>query len=358
MTKMKIEKVLKDWKHLGIAMPRGDKGSFDAEVTGDPCIVWDETIRKWRMFYFAQRRNEEGKEFNSVAHSIQIEFDNEKRWEKQGKLIYTNPEVVGDGAHKPWILMDPYRPNHPVSINGSFFLFVATYLGENKVIHQASATSLVGPWTFKPEPVIERGSNNDFDAYHVDTVTAYWFEDRKKILIYYKGYPATPQADQPGSPYGSATAAALLDPETGECQKIGKIITPSEGSHGTAGWVSTIQLFPAKKGGWFGLITGSPNPPASPEEEPEMREPAPSLGSWAYTEDEWPVSGWKVEKEPITTLDAIPEKAKEWGEKTNLWRHHILLLPDDSAQLYYNAGSYGTERMFFRESITQSKKRA
>ena len=34
-------------------LTRGGETAVDRGVVGDPCIVWDETIATWRMFYFA-----------------------------------------------------------------------------------------------------------------------------------------------------------------------------------------------------------------------------------------------------------------------------------------------------------------
>jgi len=346
---MKLNKPVMDWKHIGSALSRGSEGSYDADVTGDPCIVWDEEIKSWRMFYFAQRRDSNEKEYNSIAQATNSNsvFPDTGDWQKQGPISYTNPEVVGDGAHKPWILMDPFCPNRAVKIDNQYILFSATYIGHNKVIHIGRSSSLAGPWTMNPEPILNRGEKGDFDAYHVDTITAYWFEEKQKILLYYKGYPEDIQTDQPSSPYGSSTAAALIDPTNDNLEKLGKIIMPSDKSF-MSGWISTPQLFPADQGGWYGIITGSPSSPVSIEEEPHMREPAPSLGGWAYTSEEFPVEGWELLPDPITTLEEIPGEAKEWGEIVNLWRHHILVLKDGSLRLYYNSGAYGNEKMFCR----------
>ncbi len=332
------------WRHVGLALPRGEEGECDSHVTGDPCVVWDDEIGTWRMFYFGQ-----GSGNCCVAHATIADpaIPDGITWEKHGRIDYTNPEVVGQGAHKPWVLMDPYKPNRAVRIAGAYTLYVVTYIEGHKVIHVASSPSLAGPWTLQEKPVVERGSGDAFDAYHVDTVTAYYFRERRTTLLFYKGYPALQQADQPGSPYGSSTAAVTID-ATGTVTKLGKVLSPAADVWHAAGWVSTIQLLPAAAGGWFGLVSASPTPPAPPEEEPRMREPAPSLGTWAYTPEPWPVSGWRVLPEPITTLEALPEEAKAWGEQVNLWRHHLLVLPDGSARLLYNSGSYGQERMFCR----------
>jgi hypothetical protein len=57
-----------NWKRLGIALQRGGPDAYDASVTGDPCIVWDEDANRYRMFYFAQR-HENGKEINSIVQA-------------------------------------------------------------------------------------------------------------------------------------------------------------------------------------------------------------------------------------------------------------------------------------------------
>ena len=34
-------------------LTRGGEGSVDRGVVGDPCVVWDDAVGTWRMFYFA-----------------------------------------------------------------------------------------------------------------------------------------------------------------------------------------------------------------------------------------------------------------------------------------------------------------
>jgi hypothetical protein len=349
---MYLTKPIKNWKHLGIAIERGSEKEFDSDVTGDPCIVWDEEVKSYRMFYFAQR-HENGKEVNCDAHAIAVSpiEVGPGDWKKEGPLKFINPEALQNGTHKPWILMDAYHPGLPMKINGLYWLFTVSFRGRNKIIQLATAASLSGPWHVKPEPIIDLGQENDFDGYHADTVTAYWFENRGEILIFYKGYPIKAQSAQIRSPYGSSSAVAVMMPSESKARKLGKVISPSnQPGHWTGGWTSGMQLFPAAQGGWYALFTASPIPPSSIDFEPFMREPAPSLGGWAYTPEDWPISGWKVDDNPITTIDNLPQEAKSWGENTNLWRHHILMLPDGQVYLYYNSGSYGQERMFIRHS--------
>ena len=82
-----------------------------------------------------------------------------------------------------------------------------------------------------------------------------------------------------------------------------------------------------------------------------MREPAPSLGGWAYTAAEWPIQGWRALKEPIEWIEDVPEEARQTGEGVNFWRHHAVIGADGSMYLFYNTGPYGHERMFGRRAV-------
>jgi hypothetical protein len=338
-----------NWKRLGIALQRGGPDAYDASVTGDPCIVWDEDANRYRMFYFAQR-HENGKEINSIVQALaQTDMIIPNRWRKLGPVVYRNPDVLLGDAHKPWIMMDPYRPNIPAKVEGKYWLFASIWHRHTKRIQLATADTLSGPWEVRPEPVIDLGSKSSFDGYHNDTVTAYWFAEREQILLFYKGYPAQPQPDQLHSPYGSSSAVAVMRVSDRKARKLGKILSPiSHTDHWLAGWVGGIQVFPAAQGGWYGLLNGSPTPPDSVEREPEMREPAPSLGGWAYTAQEWPVSGWEPEATPIEWIEDIPAEAQANGEGVNIWRHHGFVTPDGKLYLLYNSGCYGQEQLFLR----------
>lgn len=93
----------------------------------------------------------------------------------------------------------------------------------------------------------------------------------------YKGYPAQPQPDTPFSPWGSRSAAAVMQPSASVARELGPVIQPaSSARHWAHGWIGGLQLFAAKDG-WYGLVNASPTPPASIIEEPDFREPAPSL---------------------------------------------------------------------------------
>jgi len=343
-----ISKPATAWERLGQVMERGKPGDFDSSVTGDPCIVWDNERACYHMFYFAQN-HEGGKEINCDAHAISSGGIGAGVWQKQGPLIYSNPGDLFGNTHKPWILMDPHHPNQAVRVDGKYWLFTVSWRGPHKVIQGAMADSLDGPWQVIHEPIVDVGDEYAFDGYHVDAVSAYWFEQQKEILIYYMGYPLHPQSDQPNSPYGASNAVAVLRPGERTAQKLGKTVRPSPNSiHWTAGYVGGLQIFPAVQGGWYGILNASPTPPASINKEPTMREPAPSLGGWAYTPEDFPIKGWQAMEEPIEWINDIPEQALKAGEGVNLWRHHIVIVPDHSMYLLYNTGSYSNERMFGR----------
>jgi hypothetical protein len=336
------------WQRLGSIIHRGADGEFDSSVTGDPCIVWDEQCSCYRMFYFAQC-HVAGKEINQIARAVSRDAVSmgPGSWRKLGPIAYTNPQALLGNAHKPWILMDPYHPNLAAKINDQYWLFMVIWNGNRKIIQAATSPCLSGDWSIIPEPVVTTGNETDFDGYHVDTVTAYWFKSRGEILIFYKGYPGYPQTDTPHSPYGSRNAAAILIPGNSPARKIGcTILSEPSPDHWAHGWIGGLQIFPAKEGGWYGLLNASPTPPAPISEEPEMREPAPSQGGWAYTPEDIPVTGWKLDVEPIEWVKNLPDSACQMGESTNLWRHHLIILPNKEAYLYYNSGSYGQEQLY------------
>ncbi len=340
------------WQRLGIIMHHGQPGEYDSSVIGDPCIVWDESQQKYRMYYFAQRHvngKEENRNANAISKSA-VEVG-PGDWVKQGLVEFSNPELLGINGHKAFVVLDPYRPHVPARIEGKYWMVQSVYNGYNKTIWLATADELVGPWTVYPEPVIDLGTPDEFDGYNCDSPTAYWFAERNQVVIYYKGYPQRPQADQPTSPLGSSPAAAVMSPSDTVATKLGKIILPSpEPGHWTFGWLSTPQIFKAANGGWFGLLNASPTPPVPVEEEPAMREPAPSHGGWVYTPEEWPTKGWEAFAEPVEWIHKIPEDAQKLGEGTNFWKHQILVQPDGTMTMYYHSGNYGKERLFGRRA--------
>ncbi|MCC7409056.1 MAG: hypothetical protein IT442_13390 [Phycisphaeraceae bacterium] len=338
------------WRRLGCVLPRGEAGSFDVHVTGDPCIVWDERVMAWRMFYFAMGGREAGPACGiGQALSQSCEAIGRGAWRKLGPIAFDNPQDLLSNPHKPWILMDPARPGLPVRVDGRYWLFYVG--GSHKTVQAATAPSLDGPWHVHRHPIVEPGRADAFDGNHADAPTAWWMPERQTILIFYMGYPRQAQADPPHSPWGSSSAAALLDPGQTTAKKLGPILRPAaDPRHWTAGWIGGFQILPAAHGGWFALINASPTPPAPLEQNPHMREPAPSLGGWAYTPEAWPVTGWTVMPEPIERIEAVPPEAVQDGEGVNLWRHYLLPTPDGKMTLYYNTGSYGREQMFARQT--------
>ncbi len=336
------------WQQLGCVMPRGGPGAYDSRVTGDPCVVRDEQADAWRTFYFAMGQVSENENCANAQAMLRL-VDGRPVFEKLGPIVYENKADLRGSAHKPWIVMDPTRPGEPARPDGRIWLLSAVYRGANKVIVLSTAETLAGPWRVEPEPLVNLGQAEAFDGYHADSPTGWWFPDREQVLVYYKGYPRHPQADQPLSPLGSSLAAVVVDPATRRAHHVGRMLPPVEQpGHWASGWMGPMQLFAAEGGGWWGLLSASPTPPAPVEESPRMREPAPSQGGWAYTAAAWPVGGWELEDEPIVRADAVPADAAADGEGVNFWRHHLAVLDGSRALLLYNSGPYGEERLFGR----------
>ena len=246
-TSFSLQNIPDSWERLGVVIERGEAGTFDSSVTGDPCIIWDDAQNCFRMIYFAQEHIN-GREVNCNAQAISLSNEDlgPGNWKKLGPLSYTNPEALYGDTHKPWVLMDPFRPNIAAKIGSKYWLFTVTFRGRNKVIQLATSGDLGGQWTVEPEPIIDLGPEDAHDGYHADTVTAYWFEERGELLIYYKSYPLLPQAGHPNSPFGNGSAAAIMNPVSSDVTKLGRILNPAANpEHRTAGWIGGMQIFPA-----------------------------------------------------------------------------------------------------------------
>ena len=109
-----------------------------------------------------------------------------------------------------------------------------------------------------------------------------------------------------------------------------------------------LQLIQGKTHRWLGLVNASPTAPSPTDTSISREEPPPSLGGFAYCDETWPVSGWHWEPNPIEWIEDIPEQAVASGEGTNLWRQHILALPQGGLALFYNSGNYGREQIYMK----------
>jgi len=334
----------KSWTRQGLVIERyqADRG-----VSGDPCIVWDEDIQGWRMVLFYDPWG--------CAHAICTNLENlgPGQWKVEGRLNVTNLEVMG-GFHKPFFVMDPYRPNYAAKIDGRYCLLVVS-TGRAKQVWRGWSEKLAGPWTFESQPIITIGDPDDFDARHADTITGYYFPDRKEFLYFYKGYPLKAQPRKI-SPFGSAQAVATQKLDEPKVTKRGIILEPEQqAGHWASGWVGGLQLMRGRDHRWIGLVNASPTPPdytpASPTaKEVWNQEPPPSQPGFAWTDEEWPVKGWKFAPEPIEWVKDIPQSALDWGEGYNLWRHFIHILPDGRTAMFYNSGYYGKEQLYMKVS--------
>jgi hypothetical protein len=251
--------------------------------------------------------------------------------------------------------MDPYRPNQPAKIQDRFLLVTVSSTKDNrKVIQQAWAERLAGPWTLEEGITIPPGAPADFDAKHVDAVTAYYFADRQELLYFYMGYPKQAQ-QRTVSPYGSAQAVATRRLAEKTVTKRGVILEPCQRTgHWASGWVGGLQILPGKEHRWIAIVNASPTAPTPQDKTIAREEPAPSLGGFAYCDEEWPVTNWQWYPAPIEWIEGIPAEALANGEGVNLWRQHILTLQDGSVALFYNSGFYGKEQMYLK--IAPAKK--
>jgi hypothetical protein len=330
------------WTRRGLVLER-QKGKTGDSVNGDPCIVWDEKIDGWRMVLF----------YSPPGHAQAVCLNRAdvgpRQWTLEGPLPVANPKTIG-GFHKPFIVMDPHRANQPAKIDGRYCLLVVSFKGGHKQIQRAWSEELAGPWTFEPEPIIPPGTASDFDAKHTDAVTGYYFPERKEFLYFYMGYPAKAQPRRI-SPFGSAQAVATQQLNAKVATKRGVILAPrQEVGHWASGWVGGLQLLRGAEHRWVAVMNASPTAPDPGKKAIWTEEPPPSLGGFAWCDEEWPVSGWQFSPEPIEWIQDLPKSALDTGEGYNLWRQFIHILPDGRAALFYNSGYYGREQLYLKVS--------
>ena len=336
-------------------LKRSPGKAFDSGVVGDPCIVWDENLNTWRMFYFAGGYDLDGKAGSrtGMALSKSQEEIGPGDWFKIEPVRIANEDALlyKYSWHKWWIIMDAKKNNRAAKIKGKYWAVFGcttpskTGKGSNKNLQVASADNLSGPWTVNPTPVLSP-DENWFDGRHCDTPTAYWFEDMKEVIIFYKAYPKISQDMQPGSPFGSGTVIARWHPDKAKAEKIKAIQRPGQFKGWNQGWMSTPQIFyNAEVNQWYGLINGSPTPP----EDNSNREPAPSLGGWVKCEPgKWVDGDWGPDTlySPFLYPEKLTEAELKAGLGVNFWRHHLLETPGGKRRIFFNSGKYGTEQMY------------
>jgi len=315
-------------------------------VVGDPCIVWDETIPGWRMVLFCDPPG------HAQAICRSATEVGPGAWEFLGPLVFTNPDAACEGTtHKPYVVQDADRPNQAACIDGRYMLVSVghTPRWQHKYIHRAWATQLAGPWTWDPQPLIPVGGPGEFDEKHTDAVSGLYFPQRHECVYYYMGYPKTRQA-RAISPFGSAQGAAVENMGTHTVRKLGLILGPEQRpGHWASGYVGGLQPVRGQAHRWVALANASPTAPVPDKDQSISREePPPSLGGWAYCDEEFPIHGWRWAEEPLEWIEQLPASAIARGEGVNLWRHHLLILPDGRAAVYYNSGSYGREQLYMK----------
>ena len=331
------------WVRRGLIIPRAGSGE-GSDVVGDPCIVWDDDIRSWRMILFYSPPGA------GEAVCENPDDPGPGHWRLLGSLKWANPSLLsGGGTHKPFVVMDALHPNRAARVDGRFWLLTVSSMHGCKVVQRAFAERLAGPWTVEEGILIGTGGPGEFDEKHADAVTGFWFGDRGEFLYYYMGYPRVAQA-RAVSPFGNASAAAAQGSGERTARKLGTVLPPCQkAGHWASGWVGGLQLLPGHGHRWEAIVNASPTAPSISDKSVAREEPAPSLGGFAFCDKEWPVKGWQFEPEPIEWIDRIPAEAVRNGEGTNLWRQHILVLPDGRQALYYNSGFYGREQLYMKE---------
>ena len=324
------------WTHKGLVIARPAASG----VVGDPCIVWDEEISTWRMVLFSDAPQDHGSAQSICLHTTNGLPD---RWSPVEPIRFVGPHLSN---HKPYIVQEAHRPNQAARINGEYWLVSVMCGPTGKFIQLARSASLAGPWTWDPAPLIPQGGPGSWDEKHTDGVSGFYFPERGEVLYFYMGYPASGQR-RVLSPWGNAQGIAVQKVNERTAKKLGMLLPPvQQVGHWAGGWVGAMQIMPGKEHRWVGLLNASPTPQNPEDKSIARQEPAPSLGGWAYCDEEWPVKNWCLLPEPMEWIKDLPPEAVANGEGTNMWRHHALVLPDGRVAVYYNSGFYNQEQLY------------
>jgi len=326
------------WTHQGLVIARQKQ---NRGVVGDPCIVWDDAIANWRMILFADAPEMRGCGQSVCLHSTNGLPD---KWSPVEPIVFEGPHLAN---HKPYIVQEAHNPNRAAKINGEYWLLSIMCLPEGKSIRIARSAHLAGPWTWDAESVIATGEPGAFGAEHaIDAVSGFYFPERNEVLYYFMGYPKKKQP-RAISPWGNAQGVAVQKIGEPKAKGLGVVMHPEQQpGHWGSGWIGTMQIMPGKTHRWVALLNASPTAP-NPEDKTIARlEPAPSLGGWAYCDEEWPVKNWHLAPQPMEWIENLPPEAVANGEGTNQWRQHALILPDGRVAVYYNSGYYNEEQLY------------
>src|SRR5439155_19161711 len=116
------------------------------------------------------------------------------------------------------------------------------------------------------------------------------------------------------SPLGSAQAVAVQRVGDDSVRKLGEVLPPCQtAGHWASGWVGGLQILPGKTHRWIAIINASPTAPRHDSIEIFREEPPPSLGGFAFCDEEWPVRGLKWSPQPIQWIEGIPPQAVALG---------------------------------------------
>jgi hypothetical protein len=140
---------------------------------------------------------------------------------------------------------------------------------------------------------------------------------------------------------------AVQDVGQAQARKAGVVLPPSGvKGHLASGWVGGMQVVPGIGHRWIAVVNASPTPPMPFDKARSREEPPPSLGGFAWCNEEFPDRHWHWCGRPIEWIEEIPQTALASGEGVNLWRQHLLVLPDGRTGLFYNSGPYGQEQLY------------
>jgi len=269
--------------------------------------------------------------------------------EFDGLLKIANPQVAG-WTHKPYIVTEAGRPNQAAKVDGKYWL-LSVAVRKEKITRNTFIAPGRLPW--RAVDVRKRAADSGRRAWGLRREThgrgfRVVLSAAAGISLFLHGLSAVGSATrhQPvwkcagrriAEGRRSAGDEARHDPSAGSNQRpLGERLfgRRTAGTGKSHRWIAMINASPLRLSSAMVLFMPKNRPP--------------SLGGFAFCDEEWPVKGWQFAPQPIEWIEQIPPQAIAAGEGVNLWRHHLLILPNNNCAVFYNTGSYGKSSFYVK----------
>lgn len=228
-------------------VPKGQPGAWDDRFTDPGAVIYHEG-----MFYMFRNGF---RDFPAESQVGLVTSPDGYTWTEQGdEPIFKTSDVV-------YAKIAIYASSALVMEDGSWVIYFYTWDSSSfpgsSVIGRATASGPAGPWVADPEPVLNLGANDEWDAQQV--LAPHVIRTTTGYVMYYSGANAS-SAQRIGmatSPDG-VQWTKYNDPTTNEAPFADSdpVFQPGEKEQWDAGWVHQPRVFQTESG-WVMIYRGT-----------------------------------------------------------------------------------------------------